>query len=315
MTRTTNILLEKYQIRKSRTQKEAFRIWLTDILKREGYSAQVESGGSIVKSDNVIVGDPEHAHVIFTAHYDTCAALLFPNFITPHNFLLYLLYQILIVIPMFAVAIGAEILLLAAWDNCPIWLAMLVVYAVLIFSVWWIMDGPSNKHTSNDNTSGVITLIEIALALPKEDRNAVAFIFFDNEEKGLLGSSLYKKMHGNIARNTLVINYDCVSDGDHIHLFPSKKVKQDHQTMALLEKHFTSADNKTVKVVRGFGFYPSDQKAFLWGIGVAALHKSRVGYWLGRIHTKHDTVLDKENILLLKEQSLSLISEFREKKD
>ena len=212
----TDYILNEFQIRKSPVQKSSFRCWLSDKLTSHGYIVRVESGGSLIKSSNVIVGNPETAKVVFTAHYDTCAVLPFPNFITPQNIILYLLYQILILVPIFILAIGAEILLLALWHDAPMWMALLIVYAVLGFCIWWMMAGPANKHTMNDNTSGVATLMEIALSLPAEKRNAVAFIFFDNEEKGLLGSTLFKKKHGVKTKNTPVINFDCVSDGDYI---------------------------------------------------------------------------------------------------
>lgn len=306
MNMATEYLLEHFQIRKSAAQKTAFRDWLTGVLTAAGYEPRVESGGSLVKSSNVVVGDPEHASVVYTAHYDTCAVLPFPNFITPRNLLLYLIYQLAVCLPMFVLAIGAEILLLVLWDDCPIGLAMVVVYAVLGFCIWWIMDGPANKHTANDNTSGVATLLEIALSLPAEARGKVAFLFFDNEEKGLLGSSQFKKSHGKRMADTLLVNFDCVSDGDSIQFFPNKRVKRDEEMLGLLEQTFLSDGSKSVEVVRGFGFYPSDQKAFPCGIGVAALHKSWFGSWLGRIHTGRDTVFETENIELLRRGALAL---------
>lgn len=264
-----------------------------------------------MKSHNVIVGDPEAADVVYTAHYDTCAVLPFPNLITPQNLLFYLLYQLLIVVPMFLLAIGAEVLLLILWNDAPLWLAMLLVYCVLGFCLWWILAGPANKHTMNDNTSGVATLMEIALSLPQEARGKVAFIFFDNEEKGLFGSSLYKKVHGKKMKDTLVVNFDCVSDGDHIQFYPSSKLKKNPLLFNKLKDSFSSDDRKQVALVTGFGFYPSDQRAFPNGVGVAAMHKSRLGYWLGRIHTKRDTVFDEENIELLRRGALQLASSFK----
>ncbi len=303
----TEYLLNQFQVRKNSTQKSSFRCWLSDILKQHGYDVSVESGGSLIKSCNVVVGNPETADVIYTAHYDTCAVLPFPNFITPQNIFLYFLYQILIVIPMFILAVGAEILLLTLWNDTPMWLAMLVVYAVLGFCIWWMMAGPANKHTMNDNTSGVAALIEIALSLPEASRKHVAFIFFDNEEKGLLGSSFFKKKHGSALKNTLVVNYDCVSDGEYIQFYPNKALKTNEKMLECLEKSFCSCDKKQVSIVKGFGFYPSDQKAFPMGVGVAALHKGPLGYWLGRIHTARDTVFDCQNIELLRSGALDLV--------
>ena len=87
----TNHLLKNFQIRKSAAQKADFRDWLRGVLTAAGYESRVEVGGLFVKSSNVVVGDPEKARVVYTAHYDTCAVLPFPNFITPRNFFLYLL--------------------------------------------------------------------------------------------------------------------------------------------------------------------------------------------------------------------------------
>ena len=308
----TNHIINEFQVRKNAVQKSSFRCWLSDTLKTYGFDVHIESGGSLIKSSNVIVGDPEKAKVVYTAHYDTCASLPFPNFITPQNLLLYLLYQILIVIPMFVLAIGAELILLFLWNDAPMWLAMFVVYLVLGFCIWWMMAGPANKHTMNDNTSGVATLMEIALSLPVNCRNDVAFIFFDNEEKGLLGSSLFKKMHGAKIKNTLVINFDCVSDGDYIQFYPNKTLKKDARLLNQLQNSFCSDGDKYIEVINGFGFYPSDQKSFEKGIGVAAMNKGPFGYWLGRIHTKRDTVFDTQNIELLRLGALKFTASLSE---
>lgn len=308
MQQATMYLLERFQVRKTKKQKADFRKWLLDVIADAGYDPKVEAGGSLIKSHNIIIGDPKKASVIYTAHYDTCAVLPFPNFITPQNVLIYLIYQILICVTMFAIAIVAEILLLVLWDNCPMWLAMLVVYFVLGFCIWWMMAGPANKHTANDNTSGVATLLEIALTLPETDRKKVAFVFFDNEEIGLLGSAQFKKHHGKHMTNAMLINFDCVSDGEYIQFYPNRKVKKNEELLSKLERSFVSTDTKEVQIVRGFGFYPSDQRAFPCGVGVAALHKNVLGYWLGRIHTKQDTIFQADNIELLRSGAVTLVS-------
>ena len=304
MTDVSRKIFEAYHVRKSKKQKAAFRDYLCGELEKAGYSPKVEKKGS---SCNVVVGDPERAKLLYTAHYDTCAVLPFPNFITPRNMVFYLLYQLLILIPMFALAFGAEILMLVLWKDAPLWAAMAVTYAVLIFCCWWLMDGPANRHTANDNTSGVLTLIEIALTLPEELRDKVCFVFFDNEEKGLLGSSAFAGMHKEAKKNAFCINFDCVSDGDHIQFYPSKEVKKDAELLRLLEECFPAQGEKKTEVVRSFGFYPSDQARFKKGVGVCALKKKPViGYYMDRIHTRKDTVLDEKNLELLRMGALTL---------
>ena len=48
-----------------------------------------------------------------------------------------------------------------------------------------MMFGPANRHNSNDNTSGVITVLEIMSTLPENLRDKVCFVLFDLEEAGL----------------------------------------------------------------------------------------------------------------------------------
>ena len=86
-------ILPAYEIRKTKRQKTAFIDHLAEIY---GSRMQVEEWGTLVKSRNIVLGNPDTASVIYTAHYDTCARVPFPNFITPKNIALYLLYQILL---------------------------------------------------------------------------------------------------------------------------------------------------------------------------------------------------------------------------
>jgi len=80
LTSTTREILDNYQIRKTKKQKTAFMEWLEPIVQANGHEMQVEKGSG---ARNIVIGDVESAKVIFAAHYDTCAVMPFPNFITP----------------------------------------------------------------------------------------------------------------------------------------------------------------------------------------------------------------------------------------
>lgn len=296
-------IMEDFQIRKSRKQKEAFRAWLCGELEKAGYAPGVEAGFA---AKNVVAGNPETAKVIFSAHYDTCAVLPIPNFITPRNMFFYILYQLLFVAVMLA-AVFAWDFFAFAFLNLPFFAGILGSYALCAFFVWWILDGPANKHTANDNTSGVITLLEIALAMPESDREKVCFVFFDNEEKGLFGSAAFTRAHKRARREALNVNFDCVGDGDYLQFFPGKALKKDAEALERLEAAFTGSREKRTEVVRGFGFYPSDNKAFKRGVGVCALKKKKLaGYYMDRIHTNRDTVLEEENVRILRDGAVRL---------
>lgn len=307
MTEQSKKILDEMQVRKSRKQKAAFRAWLCGELEAAGYSPAVEKSFA---ARNVVVGDPEKAGVLLTAHYDTQAVLPVPNLVTPRNLLFFVLYQALIVLPVFlAVAVADGLLFAFAPEEAVWWLMPLSSIAICGFFMWWIIDGPANRHTANDNTSGVLTLVETALALPPEHRERVCFVFFDNEEKGMFGSSAFAKKHKQVKKNTPVMNFDCVGDGDSIQFFPKGKLKKDGAAMARVEAAFLPAAGKEVQVVRGFGFYPSDNASFKKGTGVCALkHRPVIGYYMDRIHTSKDTVLDQTNITLLRDGALRYIA-------
>ena len=314
MTEAAKTVLTAYEVRKTKGQKEAFRAFLCRELGKLGYEPRVESGRSLVTSHNVVAGDPEKARVLLTAHYDTCAVLPFPNFITPRNLPVFLLYQLAVAAVIFILAIAVEVALIMAFDP-PLWAALLAMYAALAFCIWWMLAGKANRHTANDNTSGVIALLEMAAALPPEDRDGVCFVWFDNEELGLFGSSAFAAAHRRVRADTLTLNFDCVGDGDYLQFFPSGVVKKDSETMALLESAFLSEGKKVVEVVRGLGLYPSDQARFRRGVGVAALKKAPlIGYYMDRIHTRRDTVLEEDNVQLLCRGVLRLAGMIREQK-
>lgn len=310
MTPQSHKIMEDFQVRKSRKQKEAFRRWLCKELEKAGYAPSVEKGFA---AKNVVVGDPDAARVIFSAHYDTCAVLPIPNFITPRNMFFYICYQLLFVFIFFAVVFIAELAVFFLTDA-SVEVGMAVANALCIFMVWWIIDGLANKHTANDNTSGTITLLEIALSLPVEDREKVCFVFFDNEEKGMFGSAAFTKKHKSVKKETLNINFDCVSDGDFIQFFPGKRLRKDEAALEQIERAFQGRGEKVTEVVRGFGFYPSDNASFKRGVGVCALKKKRlIGYYMDRIHTNKDTVLEEENIELLRVGAVRFAEFLREK--
>ena len=209
MTALSRLILAQYQTRKTKKQKQAFLSIL-----REHFPQMVVQEGGFPKCRNVIVGDVENAKVVLTAHYDTCARLPFPNFIAPKNIVLTLLYSVLIIAPL------VLMLLLANWIIGMYTSSFVVKYAVslVLYLVFMLvlLAGPPNKHTANDNTSGVIVLCELISILTDAQKDKVAFVFFDHEETGLLGSTLFHKRFKKVMDDKLLINFDCVSDGNHI---------------------------------------------------------------------------------------------------
>lgn len=299
-------VLEKFPVRKSRKQKAAFREAVCSYAEGLGYDVKVEKGS--FGSRNIVIGDPENAKHLITAHYDTCARMFFPNLITPCNFWTFLLYQLFTVVLLLIPAIGLGILTGVLTGS--VWAGQMVYAGFLLAAMALMLFGPANPSNANDNTSGVVSLLKLAVQWPSDQRNQVCFVLFDLEEAGLLGSSSYRSSHKKATQNQLVWNIDCVGEGDQIVFFPKKNVKQDAAHMEMLRRCCTEQDGKRILIrENGFSVYPSDQANFPLGIGIAALRESRFGLYLGKIHTKRDTILDKNNVNILCSAILSAITD------
>lgn len=306
MIQTPMDTLRQFPIRKSGKQKQAFRDAAVSYLESQGYCCKLEKGS--VGSVNILAGDPEKAKFLVTAHYDTPAGMFIPNLITPCNLLTFLLYQMLVVVLMLGImGIAAAVVWLITKNPD---LTFGLSYLCLWIFLGLMMFGPANRNNANDNTSGVVTVLEMARTLPENQREKVCFVLFDLEEAGLIGSSAYRKAHKAATEHQIVLNLDCVGDGSDIALFPTKKLCKDREKMLLLCKAVGRFGSKTISVIhKGFRYYPSDQKNFPLGVGIAAFNrKKHVGLYCDKIHTAKDTVLDESNVNLLRAALTSLIT-------
>lgn len=299
-------ILRVFPVRKTKSQKQAFRDAIQSYLAAVGYDAAIEKGKMGAK--NIVFGNPETASYLITAHYDTPAAMPFPNLITPCSFLPFLGYQLLITIMILLIAFMPVLILVSLGmraDNASrIW--HLSLYAILAL----MLIGPANKRNANDNTSGVVTVLEIAKSMPESYRNKVCFVLFDLEEAGLIGSSSYRKAHKKQTDNQIILNLDCVGDGNEIVMFPTKKLKRNPDKMDWLRRISGTWGEKSICIrEKGFDYYPSDQKNFLYGVGIAAFRRSKwAGLYCSRIHTKKDTILEETNVNILRAAIVSLIT-------
>ena len=305
-----DLINEKFPIRRKDEEKEKFLEFLSEESKKMGlsYVAETTSDG---KNKNFVVGDVEGAKVVFTAHYDTPARSIFPNIMIPRNLPLFFSYQFLPIIFMLLVSLPISYLVGMVWlqDSRAYMLTFLALYYVLYFLMF---RGPSNPKNYNDNTSGVATLLEIMRGLSAEEKGRVAFIFFDNEEKGKKGSKAYFKDHESVMKDKLLINFDCVGNGETV-VFIAKEEAEKREEYKALKASFAPKGEYTTE------FYPmrgsesnSDYKSFPLGIGCMACKRSKRGLlYTPAIHTAKDTVAKEENIEYIKSCALKFIGEIK----
>ncbi len=300
-------ILDYYQVRKTKKQKEEFRKYIIHELNQYGYCPRIQNKGI---NNNIIIGNMEKAKIFCTAHYDTQAVLPFPNLIVPNNLFGLILSQLAIIICVLILIflINIVFIKLFVWtglfNGFELSIASSISWLIIII---WMLFGKANKHTANDNTSGVVTIIESAIKLPEDFRDEVCFVLFDNEELGLLGSAAFAKEYKKYIKNKLIINFDCVSDANDIFFFPTKRIKNDQSKHEVIIKAFASTNYISVHMNKGFGFYPSDNFNFKYAYGVCSLKKG-LFYYLDRIHTSRDIIFNEENIELLSDGVCKLVN-------
>jgi len=296
-------LLGCWQVRKTYAQKTAFIEWVRAYAAEQGVIVTIEENGTAIRSRNIILGDVDAARTIIAAHYDTCARMLLPNFSTPGCLPLFIMEQTLLTL---MIVLGGW---LCGWGARAILTAWIHPFAAGLFA--WIagfagaalvlalmLAGPANPNTANDNTSGV--LLVLAAMQRMKEKPGVAYVLFDNEEKGLFGSQAFIKAHPQAAQRFL-LNFDCVGDGDTLLYTGMKAGMRMPQAKRLLRAMEEIAPEYGMKTVSGDfpkWIYPSDQMLFPRGTAVAALKGKKVLY-MDRIHTSRDTVLEERNLSCL----------------
>lgn len=292
-------ITQQFPIRRTPAQKTAFRKWAMARMAEMGYKARVEESDK-GKHQNVVVGDPEHAQITITAHYDTPGTIGIPNLLIPRNWAVYFLYQTLIVGGMLAIALLAGSALGLLTKNGD--LMLLGYFGVYLALMLLMIYGPANKNNVNDNTSGVSALLETMARIPEEDREKVAFILFDNEEKGCKGSKAYARDHLEVQHTRLIVNLDCVGVGEYM-LLSVPSLAKNMEQYEVLERVLAAQEGREVHffsslTTRG----NSDYRSFKCGVGITAFRKvSGVGFYTGAIHTGRDTEADQGNIDFLSE--------------
>lgn len=287
-------ITSRFPIRRKAEQKKAFRDWALAEIRRMGYSVKVEQTG-LPCHENIIVGNPEKAPVLFTAHYDTPARALLPNILLPRNPVVYFLYQVLIVLILLA---GSAVILLLAGSltGSPEAARLLWIVTYLGILLYISFGGMANKNNVN-STSGTAALLTIMALLPEEDRAKAAFIFFDNEEKGLGGSKSYAKEHQQVAYTRFTIHMDCIGLGENI-LVISRKLSRQHQEFAPVRRHMERITARKVHFFDSIGSVCNGTwKSFKSGVTICACKKAPVvGFYTPHLCTGRDVHADEGNI-------------------
>lgn len=181
----------RFPVRKSKGQKAQFRQYVLQKAQEMGYAARMEENKAICTNRNIVVGDVDKAKVLVTAHYDTPATVGLPNVMLPMNRPMFYLVQALIALVMVVfIFVPTGIVEKLTGSIFCTEATLIGLYCLMMYL---LLAGVPNPHNVNDNTSGVCGVLALMEAFAAEKPEEIAFVLFDNEEKGLLGHRGWRK--------------------------------------------------------------------------------------------------------------------------
>lgn len=301
-------LNDQFPIRNLPEQKKAFRLYAMEEIQKSGYDAKEEDNDGHI---NLVIGDPEKAKVVFTAHYDTPRRSVMPNLLMPKHKILHFFYMFSVILPILIISMFVGYLVMRSLGGPQIIPARiagvgvyLAIYAALCFLAF---KGPVNIHNKNDNTSGTAAVFDLIQKIGKNDN--VAYILFDDEEKGKKGSKAFAAAHTKLKEDLLVVNMDCVGNGNTFIAGVPDLAKND-SVYPLLE---TALKELGVLILsREETAMNSDQKSFDKGIGIGACLNKKGFYYTPNLHTAKDTVASGETVDKLTDTLASFVHSMSE---
>ena len=270
--------LNSFKERMKKKSKKSFREYI--IKKANQYHLKAEVYPKSKWAKNIVIGDIKTAKVIIGAHYDTPPRL--PSFLANHLILFNILLGVFI--------IGLPFILSGVVPSSWVLPSFYSVIGLLFAYLLGFIAFP-NKHNANDNTSGVLSVLTLAFFYPRDD---VAYVLFDNEEKGLIGSiSLSRALRG---MHKKVIILDCVGRGEHYCFYHYKKPHFAESVM----RSFMQIDDAafSTSLNRGGYLMTSDHLSFQAHdhVGILCFIKHKKKKKMRNIHSHLDKTINFDNI-------------------
>lgn len=302
-------IFDNHPTRFNKKEKAALRGTLRSEFSRMGYAdseiSEVEASGT-----NFVVGNPGTAEYVFTAHYDTPGRtgwMLFPaKYVGQTGANIVMILGILFLVPWLLNLVADYFGVFG--EDAAFWSFELGLLAVLV--VMLISMVIKNKNNRNDNTSGVLSLLSLAekVAADEELCGKCCFVFFDNEEWGLLGSSGFAswgKKQGIDWKKTKLINFDCVGNGNVLTFASTKKTAIAESVTAAFREAGLNPVSKHSRAI-----FLSDHASFPNSVMVSYTQHSLIGLlYLPLIHTAKDVVCSVDQINGLTEHFYELIKQ------
>lgn len=206
-------------------QKERFLNVIANEFNQLGYDVRILKGDEKSKTapSDLVVGDLANASTIYTAYYDTPAKLFWGNVdYYPLNGTRSMKTSLWpTYLPIFGSLLLFAVLFIVLFNN-QTWggkyhaVLLFVVVIIGLFVSSAISRGVANATNLTRNTSGVLTVLEVARKLPEDKRKKVAFLLYDKGTSDHSGMKMISLALSNKVQNHQFIFVDCVATGTHL---------------------------------------------------------------------------------------------------
>lgn len=272
MSKMKDLLFTKYTNRFSPWRKQKFRNAIKAELEFHGYDVIVEKK---LFSTNLYFGNINSQYVL-TAHYDTATNMaIFYPFMKLFGARV---GQFIAILPIVLVVLFA-----------PAYYLQFVTCVVLLIFIGLLIP---NRYNYNDNSSGVLTILEHAIA--NKDSKDYYYALTDNEEKGLFGA---KALHNFLKKNNRLgyiknINIDCVGTGNDFLLATTGPSVFFNQAYASCSEYLDIRKVQS-KLLASDHFVFGKQ-----GIMITKVNQAKYtnDIYIPHLHTNRDKVIDYANI-------------------
>ena len=292
-------IFEKFEIRARRKEKDLFIERTKEAFREIGYAdIEITVHKSLIGCQNLVVGPPD-ADFLFTAHYDTPGRNGF--IMLPFAKILGMVFASILG-TLFLVLLTSPVIILNLFgifiENHPVIDLFFRLSPLAIIIMLLII---KNQHNHNDNTSGCLGVYNIAVIVSEIPvlREKCAFVLFDMEEIGLLGSYAFvkwRRKHYPGIVNSRVINFDCIGNGNVL-VIASKRKRNAVTERVQLTQYFQGEGFDALQKTSNLFCYLSDHVHFSNGIMFSFLRRSWLGgLYIPNIHTRRDNICDLEQI-------------------
>ena len=270
---TLDDICAAHPTRVTEKEKEDFRREILSYAEQQGYHAQVEENG-FLKHRNVVIGDPEHAAVLFVAPQETDSRGLLPRRTYLNHIPVFILQQLLSVLLLMIPCLMVAVLVTSLTHSAQLGLALvLLCYLGLLFLERF---GPARKE-NRAATSAPYTLLALMERIPADARKKVAFLFPDASYHGRGGAKAYAAAHESVSYTRLTVNLDVPILGESVILVARPLAEKCTGYRALIRS--LSEHLPLVQLPNRFTVMQTDQKFFRCGVEItSATQKPGMGY-------------------------------------